>query len=374
MEVNEKKSLGEFDTELEQMHLRGQWKYDELLVQAIGGPRPAGIPYVWKWAALYPKLLEACEVLPESYTARRHLAFLNPGLPRGGATHTILMGLQMVRPGELAWAHRHSISALRFVVKGNGNAFTVVDGEVCPMEDYDLILTPQWSWHDHHNESAEHVVWLDVLDVPLILGLNAPFYQPYVGDRQQVRRSTGSEYLQARAGSLRPTWEQPRLQRLPLRYRWSDVESQLRKMANLEGSPYDGISLEYVNPMTGQSALPSLGCWIQMLRPGEETRLHRHVSSAVYFVVRGEGETVVGDQRLQWGQYDSLAVPNWSWHQHINRSRTEEAILFSANDIPVFQAFGLYREEPEESLQMKPAPLVPSPPLGESAGKGGQKS
>src|SRR5437899_9462133 len=102
MDVNEKKSLGEFDTDLQQLHLRGQWKYDELLVQAIGGPKPAGIPYVWKWATLYPKLVEACDVLPESYTARRHLAFMNPGLPRGGATQTILMGLQMVKPGEIA--------------------------------------------------------------------------------------------------------------------------------------------------------------------------------------------------------------------------------------------------------------------------------
>lgn len=362
MPVNEKKSLGEFDGELEQLHLRGQWKYDELLVQAIGGPKPAGVPYIWKWATLYPKLVEACDVLPESFTARRHLAFTNPGLPRGGATHTILMGLQMVKPGEIAWAHRHSISALRFVVQGSERAYTVVDGEICPMEDYDLILTPQWSWHDHHNETGEPVIWLDVLDVPLILGLNAAFYQPYAGDRQQVRRSRASEYLQTRTGALRPTWEQPQLQRLPLRYRWSDAESLLKKMARLEGSPYDGVSLEYVNPMTGGPALPTLSCWIQMLRAGEKTKPHRHISSAVYFVVRGEGETVVGDQRLEWSQHDSFAVPNWSWHQHINRSQTEEAILFSVNDNPVFQAFGLYREEPEESLQVKPAPLVPAPP------------
>ena len=153
--------------------VRGQWKYDELLVQAVGGPKPAGVPYIWEWATLYPKLVEACEVLPESFTAHRHLAFMNPGLPRGGATHTILMGLQMVRPAELAWAHRHSISALRFVVQGNEHAYTLVDGEICPMEDYDLILTPQYSWHDHRNETDGHVIWLDVLDVPLILALNA---------------------------------------------------------------------------------------------------------------------------------------------------------------------------------------------------------
>ncbi len=188
MKVEEKKTLEKFDGEIGQHHLRGQWKYDELLVQAIGGPKPAGIPYLWKWSTVYPMLVEACDVLPESYTARRHLGFINPGLERGGATHTILMGLQMVRPGEIAWAHRGSIGALRFVVQGNERAYTVVDGEVCRMENYDLVLTPPWSWHDHHNESEDHVIWLDVLDVPLIGMLNGFFYEPYSGDRQQTRR------------------------------------------------------------------------------------------------------------------------------------------------------------------------------------------
>jgi 1-hydroxy-2-naphthoate dioxygenase len=369
MEV-EKKTLEKFDEEIAKLHLRGQWQFDHLLTRAIGGPNPAGIPYLWKWSTMYPQLVEACDVLPESYTARRHLGFVNPGLERRGATHTMLMGLQMVRPGEIAWAHRHSIGALRFAVQGSEHAYTVVDGEVCRMENYDLILTPSWSWHDHHNESKEHVIWLDVLDVPLVLMLNATFYEPYAVDRQQVKRASEAEYLRERAGVLRPTWERPQQQRLPIHYRWSEAEKQLKKMAHLEGSPYDGLSLEYVNPMTGGSALPTLGCWIQMLRPAEATQRHRHISSAVYFVVRGEGETVVGDQRLEWGQHDAFVIPNWSWHQHINRSKTEEAILFSVNDIPVYQAFGLYREEPEESLHTVAAPLVPAPPSrGQGKGK-----
>ncbi len=366
MPTGEKTALQNFDGEIGAVNLRGQWKYDELLVQSIGGPKPAGVPFLWKWSAVHPLLVKACDVIPESYTARRHLGFINPGLERGGATHTILAGLQMVKPGEIAWAHRHSINAIRFVVEGNSRAYTVVDGEVCTMENYDLILTPQWSWHDHHNEGAEHVIWLDVLDVPLMAALNGMFYQPYSGDRQQTRRESEGEYIQRRTGSLRPTWEKPQCERLPLRYRWSDVEAQFQKMAQLEGSPYDGLSLEYVNPMTGGPALPTLGCWIQMLRPGESTKRHRHISSSIYFVVRGAGETVVdcggGAERIEWGQHDAFAVPNWAWHEHRNRSKSDAAILFSVNDVPVFQAFGLYREEPEDSLRMVSAPLVPAPP------------
>jgi len=354
--------LEQFDTKIAKLHLRGQWKVDELLVKAIGGPQPAGVPYVWKWSEVYPLLVEACDVIPESFTARRHLSFLNPGIERGGATHTIRMGLQMVRPSEIAWAHRHSIGALRLIVEGNKRAYTVVDGETCPMEPYDLILTPPWSWHDHHNESSEHVVWLDVLDASLVTMLNTIFYEPYAGDRQQTRRESEAEYIQARIGVLRPTWEKPRSERLPLRYPWREAEALLQKMTHQTASPYDGLSLEYVNPVTGGPALPTLGCWVQMLRPGERTERHRHTSSAIYFVIRGEGETVVGGERIEWSQHDSFVVPNWAWHEHCNRSKNDEAILFSVNDVPVYRALGFYREEPEDSLHMVAAPVVPAPP------------
>jgi gentisate 1,2-dioxygenase len=67
-------------------------------------------------------------------------------------------------------------------------------------------------------------------------------------------------------------------------------------------------------------------------------------------VIRGEGATVAGDRELAWSRHDSFAVPNWIEHRHINRSRTDEAILFTVNDVPLLLSLGLYREEPESSL------------------------
>jgi gentisate 1,2-dioxygenase len=148
-----------------------------------------------------------------------------------------------------------------------------------------------------------------------------------------------------------------------LRYRWKDIEPQLRALADQEGSPYDGVALEYVNPTTGGPTLATLSCWIQLLRPGEHTKKHRHTSSAVYFVVGGEGTTVVGDKSLEWNKYDSFAVPNWAWHEHVNRSKTEEAVLFSVNDTPIVGAFGHYREEPENSFHTGQTPAVLAPPV-----------
>ena len=353
------KDLKAFDEILRQLHMTGQWQYDDLLVKAIGGPRPKGEPHIWKWDMVHSKLIEACDALPESFTARRSLLFQNPGIPGGGTTHTLLMGIQMIKPGEVAWAHRHTMAAIRFVIQGDGKVYTAVDGEICPMEDYDLILTPKWTWHDHHNPTDKATIWLDALDVPLILGLNIPFYEPYPGNQVQPLREDESEYLQTRVGSARPTWEKSTKKNFPMRYRWKDTEAQLKALAKSTGSPYDGVSLEYVNPANGGPTLPTLSCWMQMLRPGERTKRHRHTSSAMYFVVRGEGTTMVGEQALEWKQHDSFVVPNWAWHEHVNRSRSDDAILFSVNDIPVLNAFGLYREEPENSLHAVEAPRIP---------------
>jgi 1-hydroxy-2-naphthoate dioxygenase len=355
-----KGNLKAFDEELKSLHMTGQWVYEQLLGRAIGGPRPKGVPYIWPWDVVYPKLLEACEALPESETARRSLLFNNPGIETHGTTHTLLMGIQMIKPGENAWAHRHTMAAIRFVIQGDGNVCTTVDGEACPMEDYDLILTPSWTWHDHRNPTSKSTIWLDALDVPLVLGLNVPFYEPYPGNQIQALRDD-SDYLQHRGGVVRPTWEKPKHTNLPMRYRWKDTQAQLEALAKSPGTAYDGVALEYVNPVTAASTLSTIGCWIQMLRPGERTQRHRHTSSAAYFVVRGEGTTMVGEQALEWKQHDSFVIPNWAWHEHINRSRQAEAILFSVNDIPVLNALGLYREEPENSLRSVDAPEAPPP-------------
>ena len=163
-----KKSLETFNQELAEVHMTGQWIYEDLLNRAIGGPRPRGDAYLWPWPMVHEKLLEACDVLEESFTARRSVLFGNPGLNDNATTHTLLMGIQMIKPGEIAWAHRHTLAAIRFVIKGDGKVFTVVDGEKCPMEPYDLILTPQWTWHDHQNPTKETAIWVDALDVPFL--------------------------------------------------------------------------------------------------------------------------------------------------------------------------------------------------------------
>ena len=337
--------LDVFDDELARLHMRGQWQYDKLLVKAIGGPRPAGEPWIWRWETVYPQLLRACEVLPESFTARRHLLFLNPGLESRGTTHTMAMGIQMIRPGELAWAHRHSIAALRFVIKGSSSLYTVVDGEVCPMEDYDLILTPQWSWHDHANETDHPVIWLDVLDVPFIMAINQWFWEPFPDEIQPRSRPRGENLRRFGAGIVRPVGPLVHDGPSPLLvYPWDRTETTLCELAELDEGDGD-VTVEYNNPLTGGPVLPTIGCYAHMLRPGALTRPRRTNASAVLHVVRGRGCTTVGDQKLEWETGDCLAIPHWTWVHHENRSATEPAFLFSSTDAPILEAFGIHREE-----------------------------
>jgi len=352
-----KKTLEEFDVELKTLNIEGQWRVKEDAF--YDGPAPRGVPYLWKWSVVHEKMIEGCEVMPESLTARRNFSFLNPGMNSLGTTHTLLMGMQIVKPGEIAWAHRHSIGALRFAIQGSPRLYTVVNGEQMPMETHDLVLTPSWNWHDHHNEGDQNGIWLDVLDVPLVMGLNQAFFEPY-GRNEQSRRERASDYISRRAGVLRPAWEQRCEQNFPYRYPWKAVAASLEEFADSEGSPYEGLSLEYVNPATGGSALPTMACWIQVLRAGFETKPRRRTASAIYYAVEGEGTTVVGDKEMHWSPRDAFVVPNWMWHRHINRSGGDRAILFCVTDEPLLSHLGLYREQPENSLRRAPLPPVPA--------------
>jgi 1-hydroxy-2-naphthoate dioxygenase len=351
-------ALKAFDEKLKLAGMYGQWQADLYLQQVTDGPKPAGVPKVWQWTQVSALLDEACDVMKESLTARRSLMFVNPALPRG-CTHTIGMGVQMIVPGETAWSHRHSISALRFTILGSRRLYSVVDGEPCVMEPHDLVLTPGWTWHDHHNESDERCAWLDVLDVPLMIALNQAFYEPYGEERQPLRND--GEALAERFGAYRPAWESVPGRRVPVRYPWSEMEARLRAVASTgDGSPYDGIALEYSNPITGGPTLPTLTCWASWIKPGQKLAPHRRTSSAAYHVVRGHGRATVAGQQLEFGPRDSFCVPNWALHHIENANPREELVLFSVHDIPVLRALGLYREDPAGQVAATTPASVPA--------------
>jgi 1-hydroxy-2-naphthoate dioxygenase len=349
--------LSDLEARMAAQHLRGQWQVDpnrpQNLRQGANGqvqiePVPSGVAHIWKWHDMAPLLRSACEAMTESYTARRALTFKNPGLQRG-TTQTLVAGFQIVPPGEVAWAHRHTMTALRFTVQGGDKVFTVVDGRPLVMEPYDLILTPGWSWHDHHNESSKDAIWMDGLDVPFTLALNQAFYEE-PGEVAQERRSDDAAF----SALLRPAGA-PGAGSRPYRYAWKDTQRLLQARAHEPADPRHGQLFEFVNPLTNGAVLPTIGCNIQVLPPGFEGKPYRHSASAVAFVIAGEGRLALGEREIEWAQHDALAIPNWTWHRQINRSQREPAILFVMTDTPILRAFGFYREEAEDRVTVSPA-------------------
>ena len=322
--------------------LQGHWQMDRR--------REELKPWIWRWADVYECVVESGEVVPiggqGSANNRRTVQLVNP-MVDGRTTKTIQMSIQLVNAGETATAHRHAFNAMRFVVESAG-MYTTANGEQMIMEPGDLLLQPGWAWHDHTNNTDKPAIWLDVLDSPITAYLNAGFSEPFgEGDLQPITKPDG--WSLKRLGVMRPRTKVEGNQALAYTYKWTDTLRALEEMdAAGERDPYDGVRLEYTNPVTGGPTMPVMGCLIQMLRPGEETLAHRHTGNTIHHVVQGHGVTTVGretPERFEWGERDFLYLPPWTWHKHQNLSKNEPAIVFSVTDRPVLEALGLWREE-----------------------------
>jgi len=335
--------------------------HNRLAEYSLGGhwqPREQNanlVPHLWPWSAIYSCLIESGEVIKlggiDDAAKRRTVQLVNPALTlKKSTSRTIQMSIQLVKPGERAECHRHTADALRFVVEGDGTGYTNVEGEQMLMEPGDLVLTPNWTWHDHYNCSTKNLVWLDVLDAQLTGYLDANFHENYAeGPAQPVVKPDG--YGRYQYGAIRPRMSNPSNAALPYNYKWRDAYRSLNEIAaSGHREPHDGVLLEYAHPVTGGPTMPTIGCWLQMLPPGERTTPHRHTSSTIYHVVQGSGVTTVGPtkadgKQLSWGAHDCFFVPSWNWHSFENQSAKEPAIIFSVTDRPVLESLGLFRQE-----------------------------
>ncbi len=352
--MTEEQQLRELDAKLRGLSVEGLWSPASAADMATYSkdPHTTVLPHVWKWPALYEAIQTVADMHGlDGKAERRVLRLINPAYlnqtnrRQRTTTHTMLMTLQLLKPGEIAHDHRHNFAAFRFILKGQG-AYTVVEGEEIPMAEGDLILTPSMTWHGHRN-GGEPVVWLDGLDNPLLFLLQSITWEAYPGGLQPVK--SPADHSAPRVGATRPMWEKAAERpSYNLHYKWQDTYDKLQSLADGPGSPYDGVALEYVNP-TGGHTMPTMSCGMQMLRRGEVTKTHRHNYSVVYHAFRGNGTTVIDGEKFNWQQGDCFVVPLWAWHSHQNRSASDAAMLFSVSDLPVMEALQLLREEPGET-------------------------
>ncbi|CAB3658305.1 cupin domain-containing protein [Achromobacter pestifer] len=311
-------------------------------------PRSASVPVVWRYQDLRGHVLRSAELVSPEEAGRRVIYLNNPGRRDvAAAVGWLYSGLQVMQPGELASAHKHSHSALRFIMEGRG-AYTVVDGHKMTLGANDFVLTPNGTWHEHGvAEDGTTCIWQDGLDIPLVNALEAGFYAVHPDLNQTVTYPVDDTSAAWGGVALRPQvsgWTKPYS---PLfKYEWEPTYEALRRYARTTaGSPYDGILLEYVNPATGGSVMPTIGASMQLLRPGEHTKAHRHTGSFIYQVAKGSGFSIIDGKRYDWTERDIFCVPSWAIHEHVNLSSNDDACLFCFNDLPVMRSLALYREE-----------------------------
>lgn len=306
-------------------------------------PKSPCRPHLWRYEAIRRYMMEAGELITAKEAERRVLILENPGL-RGQSkiTTSLYAGVQLVMPGEVAPAHRHSQSALRFVLEGRG-AHTAVDGEKTIMAPGDFVITPARAWHDHGNETPEPMLWLDGLDIPMVQFFDASFIEGHAEDAQPLTRPAGDSF--ARYGhNLLPVDHQPRSKASPVfNYPYERTREALEiARRTSEWDPCHGLKLRYVNPVSGESPMPTIGAFMQLLPKGFRTSRYRSTDATVFTAVEGRGRSRIGDQSVEWGPRDIFVVPSWQWVTH---EADEDATVFSFSDRPVQQKLDLFREE-----------------------------
>jgi gentisate 1,2-dioxygenase len=341
--------LQELYSDLAAVDLQPLWTITEQLLTPT--PRPRAVPWLWSAATMKPLARRAIRLVPvERGGERRVLSLQNPGfdgLPY--AVGTLWGAIQCLGPRETAPAHRHSPGAIRFVLEGEG-VFTTVNGDACDMHPGDLVLTPSMNWHDHVNSGDGEMFWFDGLDLPMVAALDSIFFEPYPGPGENqpepaehnVSERTyagGTRYVDgAVTGPLSPAHSKLMV------YRWADTTAELDRLAAASDEPL--VSVEYTDPETGASVMPTLACSVQRIKAGGRSLPVRRSGNSVHVVYSGHGSSVIDGQRFDWGPGDMFAVPSWSAAEHaVDEQAGEHADVFVLSDAPVLRALGLHREE-----------------------------
>ena len=315
-------------------------------------PATPCVPAFWAYERVRPYLMQSGELITAEEAVRRVLILENPALRgQSSITQSLYAGLQLILPGEIAPSHRHTQSALRFVVEGRG-AYTAVNGERTTMTPGDFIITPSWTWHDHGHEGAleggEPVVWLDGLDIPMLRFFDAGFAENHTEQSQPVTKAEGTSYQRYGANMLPVRYDSPFGQTSPIfSYPYNRTREALHALEHQAPiDAWDGVKLRYVNPATGGSPMPTMATFMQRLPAGFDGQPYRQTDGSVFSVVEGHGTVLIehaGQQQIfEFGPRDHFVIP--SWHTAQLRS-AQGCVLFSFSDRPVHQALGIHKEE-----------------------------
>ena len=332
--------MKEFLEEIRAKDLAPLWEiYEDLIMDEPNRAEPS---VIWKWGDMLPLIERSAELVHGKNADHRVLILKNPHFEgRMATTSNIVAAYQCVNPGEKTPPHRHTPAATRIILEGAGGG-TFVDGKRCDMYDGDLIITPNWTWHCHENDSGQRAIWLDVLDLPLVGQLDAVFGDMKMGpeDRYPANSSTLSDGVYEKAG-LAPVTRLAGVRHSPrLRYGWRDV------LAVLEETPEHGDgsrTVRYTSPLDGGDILPTHDSRVLSLGGDRPTERARSTASAVCIVIEGAGSSRIGEAEHRWSERDVFTVPHWTWASHTASAGRASMIVVS--DRQILEKLNLYREE-----------------------------
>ncbi len=304
-------------------------------------------PHLWRYDETRPLLIESGNLITAEEAERRVLVLENPGLAgEGSTTETLYAGLQMILPGEVAEAHRHTASAFRFVIEGD-QAYTAVDGEKAYMSAGDLVLTPNWAWHDHGHEGSQPMIWLDGLDIPLVRYFGTVFTEHYSEKMYPANRPAGSSYGTF-GHNLRPVHDDEHRPYSPIfHYPYTESRKALEAMAgSTDISPRRGWAMQFIDPTTGGPIMPTLDAYLSLFPSGFKGEYRQTTEAQIFSCAEGSGRTIIkqddGEELIyEWKTNDQFVIPIWYPHRHESK---EESVLFSFTDGGIQKLLGLYRE------------------------------
>ncbi|MFT7459941.1 MAG: gentisate 1,2-dioxygenase [Planctomycetota bacterium] len=311
-------------------------------------PKVKSVPHCWHYAKIRKFLVEASTMITSEDAERRVLLLENPGIPgTNQITETLLSGVQMILPGEVAPSHRHIPSDARLILEGVDGAFTTVNGERLQMDFGDFIITPNWTWHDHGHHGDKPVVWQDILDTPLANAIGPMFLENYP-DTVHPRGQPDDDTLHRYGANMRAIGITPETNLFSplLRYTYTSSRAAAEALALTdEPDPHFGVKMEYINPTTGGTAMATITVCLQRLPASFETRPYQSTEGFILTCIEGGGQVSIGEgeDRLifKFSERDIIVIPCW---YPFSVKANADTYLFVSSDKIVQTKLGYWRE------------------------------
>jgi gentisate 1,2-dioxygenase len=161
-----------------------------------------------------------------------------------------------------------------------------------------------------------------------------------------------------------PLWEvlgeivgaQPHPAAVPAMWRYDQLRPFLMESGELitaREAERRVLMLENPGFRGGSRITQSVYAGLQLVLPGEFTNSHRHMASALRFVIEGEGAyTAVDGERVMMHPGDLILTPSWTFHDHGNPGSTP-VVWLDGLDIPIVNFFDSSFAEhlPDEATQ-----------------------